>query len=54
MTVLNEFGMDFHIATRISSFENSFWMYLPDSIITVDVTHTGNLQSLHVALDTKS
>jgi hypothetical protein len=29
--------MDFPIVTRIPSFENSFWIKLPDSIITVDV-----------------
>ena len=31
--------MDFPIATRIPPFENSFWIKLPDSIITVDVKH---------------
>jgi len=31
--------MDFSIAPRIPSFENSFWIYLSDSIITVDVKH---------------
>ena len=31
--------MGFPNATRIPSFENSFWVYLPDSIITVDVKH---------------
>ena len=31
--------MDFPIATRIPSFENSFWINLTDSIITMDVKH---------------
>jgi hypothetical protein len=31
--------MEFPIATRIPSFENSFRIKLPDSIITVDVKH---------------
>ena len=34
-----EYKMDFPIATRIPSFENNFWIYLPDSIITMDVKH---------------
>ena len=38
--------MDFHIATRISSFENSFWIYLPDSIITVDVKYRQATQAI--------
>ena len=39
---MNNFGeckMDFPIATRIPSFENRLSIYLPDSIITVDVNH---------------
>ena len=42
-----ECKMDFPITTRIPSFENRFWIYLPDSIITVNVKHrqpTGDLQ----------
>jgi hypothetical protein len=31
--------MDFPIATRIPSFENSFWINLPDSVVVVDVKH---------------
>jgi hypothetical protein len=43
--------MDFPIATRIPSFENSFCNYMFDSIITVhgqesSPTHTGDLQSV--------
>jgi hypothetical protein len=32
--------MDLPIATRIPSFENSFWIYLPANIITMEVTLT--------------
>jgi hypothetical protein len=37
--LVGECKMDFPIATWIPSFENSFWIYLPDSIITLDVKH---------------
>jgi hypothetical protein len=37
--LVGECKMDVPIATRIPSFENSFWIYLQDSIITVDVKH---------------
>lgn len=49
--------MDFPIATQIPYLENSFWIYLPDSIITVDVIHrqpTPSLEALslsHKTLD---
>jgi hypothetical protein len=36
----------FAIAIRIPSFENSFWVYLPDSIITVDVKHLQPTQAI--------
>jgi hypothetical protein len=35
--LVGECKMDFPIATRIPYFENRFWIYLPDSITTVDV-----------------
>jgi hypothetical protein len=38
--------MDFAIATRIPSFENSFWIYQPDSIITVHVEHRQPTQAI--------
>ena len=38
--------MDFPIATRIPSFENIFWNYLSDSIITVDVNHRQPTQAI--------
>jgi hypothetical protein len=38
MTV-GDWRMDFPIAIRIPSFENSFWIKLPDSIITVGVKY---------------
>lgn len=38
--------MDFPIATRIPSIENSFWNYLSDSIITVDVNHGQPTQAI--------
>ena len=37
--LVGECKMDFPIATWIPSFENSFWIYLLDSIITMDVKH---------------
>jgi hypothetical protein len=37
--LVGECKMDFPVATRIPSCENSFWIYLPDSIITVHVKH---------------
>ena len=43
---VGECKMDFHIATRISSFENSFWIYLSYSIITVDVKHRQPTQEI--------
>jgi len=46
--IVGECMIDFPIATRNPSFANS-WIYLPDSIIRVDVKHrqpTGDLQSL--------
>ena len=40
LSILSRWMQDgFAIATRIPSFENSFWIYMPDSIITVDVNH---------------
>ena len=38
--------MDLPIATRIPSFDNSFWIYLPDSIITVNVKHRQPTQAI--------
>jgi hypothetical protein len=38
--------MDFPIATRIPSFENSFSNYLSDSIITVNVNHRQPTQAI--------
>jgi hypothetical protein len=37
--LVGECKMDFPVATRIPSCENSFWIYLLDSIITVHVRH---------------
>ena len=37
--LVGECKMDFPIATRIPAFENSCWIYLTDSIITMDVKH---------------
>jgi hypothetical protein len=38
--------MDFPIATRIPSFENSFWINLPDSVVVVDVKHEQPTQAI--------
>ena len=37
--IVSQCKMDFSLATRIPYFESSFWIYLIDSIITVDVNH---------------
>jgi hypothetical protein len=37
--LVGECKIDFPIATRIPSLENSCWIYLTDSIITMDVKH---------------
>ena len=44
--LVGECKMDFPVATRIPSFENSFWINLPDSIITVDVKHRQPIQAI--------
>ena len=41
-----EYKMDFPIATYIPSFENNFWIYLPNSIITMDVKHRQPTQAI--------
>ena len=46
-----ECKMDFPIATRIPSFENSFWIYMPDSSYQysgreASAAHTSDLQSI--------
>jgi hypothetical protein len=38
--------MDLPIATRIPSFENSFWIYLPANIITMEVKHRHPTQAI--------
>ena len=38
--------MDFSIATRNPSFENSFWINLPDSVVAVDVKHEQTTQAI--------
>jgi len=38
--------MNFPIATRIPPFENSFWNYLYDSSITVNVNHRHPTQAI--------
>jgi hypothetical protein len=38
--------ISYAIAIRIPSFENSFWIYLPDGIITVDVKHRQPTQAI--------
>ena len=45
-TIVGECNIDFPIVIRIPSFENSFWIYLPDSIITVDVKHRQPAQAI--------
>ena len=40
--------MDFPVATRIPSCEKSFWIYLPDSIMTVDVKHRQPTQAIFI------
>ena len=44
--LVDECKMDFPIATRIPSFENSFWINLPDSIVVVDVKHEQPTQAI--------
>jgi hypothetical protein len=38
--------MDFPIATRIPSFDNSVWIHLPVCIITVEVKHRQPTQAI--------
>ena len=44
--LVDECKMDFPIATRIPSFENSFWINLPDSVVVVDVKHEQPTQAI--------
>ena len=44
--LVGECKMDFPIATRIPSFENSIRIYLSDSIITADVKHRHPTQAI--------
>jgi hypothetical protein len=48
--LVGEYKKDFHIATRIPSFENSSWIYLHDNIVTVDVKHRQPTQAKYVIL----
>ena len=51
--LVGECKIDFPIAIRIPSFENSFWIYLHDNAITVDMKHrqpTLAISSVIVAL----